>query len=166
MKKQITLGLALLALILIGCQSVTDDMVSHEDHSAETAEMGDAHSAHGSGEPALAYRPETDLESPIPLDASEAKGKEIGFVYQAFMSPEQEGGEEQDTPEMVPDIFKSTLPSVDREIRPSRGHAVLAFTNDLSKAYAFVALEDVKLDEIVMFHIPVSYTHLTLPTIA
>ena len=140
----------MVAVTLLGCQSEPQMADGHEMGEGETAET--AH--HGSAEIELEPRDElTDMESPVPLDASVDKTKEIGFVYEAFLSPEQEGGEEQDTPDIIPDVFKSTLPSVDRELRPSRGHAVLAFTNDLSKAYAFVSVEDVKLDEIVMFHI-------------
>lgn len=101
----------------------------------------------------LEPRAELSLASPIPLDASEMAGKEIGFVYEAYLSPEQEGGEEEETPGIIPDTFRSTAPSVDRVDRPSRGHGVLAITRDLSAAYVFVEVQDVKLDEINMFHI-------------
>ena len=80
-------------------------------------------------------------------------GKEIGYVFEAWMSPQQEGGEERDTPGFIPSVFKSTAPSVDRNERTSRGHGTLAFTRDFSKAYAHVALENVNPEDVVMFHI-------------
>lgn len=80
-------------------------------------------------------------------------GSEIGYVFQGWMSPHQEGGEEEDTPALTPQVFKATAPSVDRNDRPSRGHGTLAFTNDLSRAYAHVVIEGVEIDQIEMFHI-------------
>lgn len=103
--------------------------------------------AHGDGTP----RPELESASPIPLDPS--RGSEIGLVYQAFLSPQQEGGEEEDTPPFIPPEFRSTAPSVPRDQRPSRGHAVIEFANDLSRAYVHLAIENVNVDEIVMLHL-------------
>ncbi|WP_421724525.1 CHRD domain-containing protein [Bauldia sp.] len=80
-------------------------------------------------------------------------GDEIGFVFQAWLSPQQQGGEETDTPALTPEVFRSTSDSVDRNDRPSRGHGTLSFTRDFSKAYAHVAVEGVELDDITMFHI-------------
>lgn len=98
-----------------------------------------------------AHRTETDLPSPIALDPG--RGQEIGSVIEAFLSPHQEGGEESDTPAAVPEVFKSTAPSVPRDARRSRGHGVLSFTKDLSKAYMHVAIQNVATQDIVMFHI-------------
>ncbi|MEM8652935.1 MAG: CHRD domain-containing protein [Pseudomonadota bacterium] len=89
--------------------------------------------------------------SGIALDAN--GGDEIGLVFESWLSPHQEGGEEEDTPSLVPAIFKSTAPSVNRNDRKSRGHGTLSFTKDLSKAYAHVAIEGVNIEDIVMFHI-------------
>lgn len=96
-------------------------------------------------------RGESDRESPIGLNP--ALGQEIGFIYEAFLSPQQEGGEEEDTPVFIPPEFRSTAPSVPRNQRTSRGHAVLEFTNDLSKAYAYLAVENVNPDDVVMLHL-------------
>ena len=96
-------------------------------------------------------RPETDVQSPIPLNPS--AGSEIGFTYEAYLSPQQEGGEEADTPVFVPPQFRSTAPSVPRNERTSRGHAVLEFTKDLSRAFVFLAVENVKTEDIVMLHL-------------
>lgn len=80
-------------------------------------------------------------------------GSEIGEVYQSWLSPHQEGGEEEDTPAFVPSVFKSTAPSVPRNERASRGHGTLAFTRDFSRAYAHVRIEGVNPEDIVMFHL-------------
>lgn len=80
-------------------------------------------------------------------------GGEIGFIFQAWLSPHQQGGEEEDTPALIPEVFRSSGESVLRADRPSRGHGTLSFTKDLSRAYAHVAVEGVKLDDITMFHI-------------
>jgi hypothetical protein len=103
--------------------------------------------AHGPSVPLAPGRP----PGAVALDPAE--GQAIGFTYEAFLSPQQEPGEERDTPSLVPDTFKSTAPSLLRNERPSRGHGVIRFTKDLSRAYVDVKLENVKPEDIVMFHI-------------
>ncbi len=99
------------------------------------------------GEP----RPELERESPIPLNPAAAT--EIGFVYEAYLSPQQEGDEEENTPRLTPQIFQSTESSVPREQRPARGHAVLEFTNDLSRVYVHLAVSDVDADKVNLLHL-------------
>jgi hypothetical protein len=82
-----------------------------------------------------------------------ALGDEILTIYEAWLSPLQEGGEERDTPAFVPDVFRSTAPSVDRNDRKSRGHGTLAVTRDLGRAYAHIKIEGVDPADITMFHI-------------
>ena len=89
--------------------------------------------------------------SGVPLETT--AGSDIGYVFEAWLSPHQEGGEEEDTPAFIPSMFKSTAPSVARNDRPSRGHGTLSFTKDFSKAYAHVATEGVNPEDIAMFHI-------------
>jgi hypothetical protein len=96
-------------------------------------------------------RAEIERPSPIPLDPS--RGSEIGFVYEAFLSPLQEGGEEEDTPPLIPPEFRSTAPSVPRNERTSRGHSVIEFTRDLSRAYVHLAVENVDSSTIVLLHL-------------
>lgn len=96
-------------------------------------------------------RPETVRKSPIALNPALASSG--GSVYEAFLSPQQEGGEERDTPAPIPSTFRSTGPSVDREKRPDRGHSVIEFSKDLSRAYVHLAVKNVKLNEIVMLHL-------------
>ena len=133
--------LLLSALLLIGCTQsqneaeVGTDTAAHEHHALAS----DIHTS------------ETVIESPIVLNP--ANGKDIGAVYEAYLSPEQEAGEEEDTPDIVSDVFKSTAPSTPRELRTSRGHGVLTFTKDYSSAYVHVALENVNPEDITMFHI-------------
>ncbi|MEM7126845.1 MAG: CHRD domain-containing protein [Chloroflexota bacterium] len=159
-----TAAVVTILFVLSGCQMpappFTDDQVQaaavggeatgadvETEQEAESAEAPMSHMAASSD----GHRAELDMESPIELDPS--RGQEIGAVFEAFLSPHQEGGEEEDTPALTPSQFKSTAPSVSRNERPSHGHGVLSFTNDLSSAYVHVAIEGVKTEDIVMFHI-------------
>lgn len=99
------------------------------------------------GEP----RAELERESPIPMNVGLAS--DVGFVYQAFPSPQQQSGEEEDTPPLTPPQFLSTEPSVPREDRISSAHAVLEFTNDLSRAYLHVEIANINPEDIVMVHL-------------
>ncbi|MEM9952420.1 MAG: CHRD domain-containing protein [Chloroflexota bacterium] len=114
-------------------------------HSPVIAQHGD----HGEfeGEP----RPELDRESPIELQA-ESSG-EIGLVYEAYLSPQQEAGEEEDTPNFTPQVFQSTEPSVLREERPARGHSVIEFTNDLSRAYVHLEVINFDPEKVNLLHL-------------
>ena len=94
---------------------------------------------------AMEQQPKTSLEP--------GKGQEIGFIYEAYLSPHQEPGEEKDTPSFTPKAFRSTAPSLLRSERKSRGHGVLRFTRDLSKVYVDVKVENVNPKDVVMFHI-------------
>lgn len=95
----------------------------------------------------------TTLTQPGSVTLDPGKGQDIGFVYEAFLSPHQEPGEEKDTPVLTPKEFLSTAPSLLRNERTSHGHGRLRFTNDLSKAYVDVKVENVNPEDIVMFHI-------------
>lgn len=95
-------------------------------------------------------------QGPGPVTLDPSRGSEIGLVYEAFLSPYQESNEEENTPKGVPDIFRSTTPSVSRDARAAaghRGHGVIRFTRDLSRAYVDIQLEGVNPAEINMFHI-------------
>lgn len=82
-----------------------------------------------------------------------AQGSHVGKVYEAYLSPHQEPGEEKDTPKSVPKTFQSAQPSQLRSERNSRGYGRISFSNDLSKAFIEVKVEGIKIDEINMFHI-------------
>jgi hypothetical protein len=81
------------------------------------------------------------------------RGSEDGAIYQAWLSPQQEGGEERDTPKLVPEKFRSTAASVDREDRMSRGHGLLRFSKDYSRAFVDIKIDGVDPATITMFHI-------------
>jgi hypothetical protein len=132
MKKLGILAIILIALVFL---ALNIPMAAQEAHNHEDGES----------------RPELTTASPIALNPS--AGAEIGFIYQAFLSPQQEGGEEEDTPSFIPEQFRSTAPSVSRNERPSQGHGVIEFTNDLSRAYVYLAVENVNPADVVMLHL-------------
>ena len=126
----------LLTVFLSACQTKASQSEGHgEAHMPETVNS------------------KTETSMPSPIELNPARGQEIGTVFEAFLSPHQQGGEEEDTPEMIPSVFKSTAPSINRNERTSHGHGVLSFTNDLSKAYVHLQIENVDPEEIVMFHL-------------
>lgn len=100
-----------------------------------------------------AFAAENIATQPTSVNFDLNKGEKISFVYEASLSPQQEPGEEKDTPSSTPKEFRSTAPSLLRDERTSRGHGVLRFTNDLSKAYVDVKVENVNPKDVVMFHI-------------
>ncbi|MEL7535163.1 MAG: CHRD domain-containing protein [Bacteroidota bacterium] len=81
------------------------------------------------------------------------QANQIGRVYESYLSPHQEPGEEKDTPKTVPKVFQSTKPSKLRSERDSRGYGRLSFSKDLSKVFVEVKIEGVDIDEINMFHL-------------
>lgn len=88
------------------------------------------------------------------LDAS--RGKEIGLSFNAYLSPWQEGEEEEATPRSTPAQFRATAPSqtrAQREAAGHRAHGMLRFTNDFSRAYVDVKVEGVDPSTVTMFHI-------------
>ncbi len=113
-------------------------------------------SNHQAAQPSMAHADQAQSNTntpPLPTNLDVSKGQAIGFVYEAFLSPHQEPGEEKDTPALTPQEFRSTAPSLLRSERKSRGHGVLRFTNDLSKAFVDVKVEGVNPADVIMFHI-------------
>ncbi len=96
--------------------------------------------------PTFAPAPKAELRN---LDEAQA----IGFEYEAFLSPQQEPGEEQNTPKLTPKEFLSTAPSKLRNDRHSRGYGLIRFTNDLSRAYVDVQVDGINAADVNMFHI-------------
>jgi len=89
--------------------------------------------------------------TPVVLDPSQ--GLETGSQYEAFMSPYQEPAEERDMPAGIPKQFHATAPAQDRHLRPARGHGVLRFSKDLSRVIVDVKVDNLKAEDVVMFHI-------------
>jgi hypothetical protein len=96
-------------------------------------------------------RAESDKTSPIAMNP--AKGRDPLETYQAFLSPQQEGGEESETPEIIPANLRSSAPSLERNKRPDRGHAVIEFNAELSKATVHLAVTNVNVNDINMLHL-------------
>ena len=77
-------------------------------------------------------------------------------MFDAFLSPWQEGDEEANTPSSTPAQFRATTPSQTRAQRDAAGHrahGLLRFSNDLSRAWVDVKVEGVDLSAVNMFHI-------------
>lgn len=76
-------------------------------------------------------------------------------TYEAFMSPAQEPGDEDEAPKLLQKAtgLGSTAGSVPRESRPSRGWGQLRFARDLSRAFVDVELSGLNPADIVMFHV-------------
>ena len=126
-------------------------LIAFAQHAHPAGEAGAAHAARReAGAPASPSGPGAAAQSAA---LAPRKGQEIGSVFEAFLSPHQEPGEESETPAGTPKQFKSTAPSVPRGERKGRGHGVLRFTNDLSKVYVEVRVENVDPKDVNMFHI-------------
>lgn len=92
--------------------------------------------------------PTSPLESP-------SVGKTTFTVYEGFMSPPQQPGEESDAPKLLAKGvgLESTSPSLPREQRKSLGHGRIRFNRALTRAYVDVEIEGVKPEDIMMFHV-------------
>ncbi|MBN1205384.1 MAG: CHRD domain-containing protein [Myxococcaceae bacterium] len=92
--------------------------------------------------------------STLPAYAKDpALGTKTFTVFEAYLSPAQEPGEESETPKALEKSLGATAPSVPRESRKSRGYGQIRFTKDLSKAYVDVEIQGVNPADILMFHI-------------
>ena len=93
---------------------------------------------------------------PPSVELDPALGGEVGWTYEAYLSPLQEPEEESETPPLTPAQFKSTTPSKTRAQRVAdghRGHGKVRFSRDLSRAWVDVKIEGVDVSTINMFHI-------------
>ena len=85
-----------------------------------------------------------------------AQGSDIGWVFEAFLSPHQEPDEEENTPATTPKVFRSTGKSMNRAAREAaghRGHGRIRFTKDLSRAFVDVRIDGIPANTVNMFHI-------------
>lgn len=101
----------------------------------------------------MALAPKAEVEPMLNLDLDPMAGGEIGLVYQAWLSPQQEAEEESDVPPGAPEVFLSTEPSVEREERPSRAHGIVAFNRELSRANVQLEIANIDPDDIVLAHL-------------
>ncbi|AKF87321.1 hypothetical protein MFUL124B02_41315 [Myxococcus fulvus 124B02] len=97
------------------------------------------------------------VSSCVLVSSAHAKDPALGAstftVYEAFLSPAQEPGEESEVPKLLEKSLGATAPSTPREARKSRGHGVLRFSKDLTRAYVEVEMTGVNPSDILMFHI-------------
>lgn len=95
------------------------------------------------------------LSAPLLALPAHAKDPALGAttftVYEAFLSPQQEGDEEDAAPKNIEP--KSTPPFTPREQRKSRGHGQIRFNRELSKAFVDVEIAGLNPADITMFHI-------------
>lgn len=82
-----------------------------------------------------------------------ALGATTFTVYEAFLSPAQEPGEESETPKLLEKSLGATKPSTPRAERKSRGHGRIRFNRELSAAFVDVEIKGVDAADILMFHI-------------
>lgn len=82
-----------------------------------------------------------------------ALGATTYIVYESFMSPAQQPGEESEVPKLLEKSLGATRPSTPRAQRASRGWGKVRFTRDFTSALVDVELKGVDPAEIIMFHI-------------
>lgn len=82
-----------------------------------------------------------------------ALGATTFTVYEAFLSPAQEPGEESEIPKPLEKSLGATKPSTVRSKRASRGWGRVRIARDLSTAYVDVEIKGVDAADILMFHI-------------
>lgn len=110
--------------------------------------------------------PVTPVATPEPAPAVAAasptttldpgRGKDIGMVFESYLSPHQEPDEEENTPKTTPKVFQSTTPSLSRAAREAaghRGHGQVRFSKDLSRVFIEVNVEGIDPASVNMFHI-------------
>lgn len=105
---------------------------------------------------APAAKPAAGSTTPATPTLEPGRGQDIGQVFEAYMSPHQEGDEEENTPGTTPKMFRSTTPSQSRAAREAaghRGHGMIRFSKDFSRAFIDVKIEGVNASTINMFHI-------------
>lgn len=84
-----------------------------------------------------------------------ALGATTFTVYDAFMSPAQQSGDETDAPKLLAKVtgLLSTQTSIPREQRKSRGYGQIRFSRDLTRAFVDVEITGVNPADILMFHV-------------
>jgi hypothetical protein len=104
--------------------------------------------------PSTTTAAKTTTAPPSPLE-NPSVGTTTFTVYEGYMSPPQQPGEETDAPKLLEKAtgLQSTAPSTPREQRKSLGHGRIRFNRNLSRAYVDVEIEGVKPEDIMMFHV-------------
>jgi hypothetical protein len=151
-----------LALSLAGCDSRTESTTRAPVDPAPTAATPETTPATSpatspaiNDEPGPAAAPAaTSVSAGAILDPGRAR--EVGLVFESYLSPMQESDEEENTPKSTPKKFQSTTPSQSRAAREAAGHRAhgqVRFSKDLSRAWVEVKVEGIDVKTINMFHI-------------
>jgi hypothetical protein len=84
-----------------------------------------------------------------------ALGKTTYYVYDSYMSPPQQPGDEADAPKPLAKAvgLEVATPGLPRDQRKSLGYGRIRFTKDLSRAYVDVEIAGINPQDIVMFHV-------------
>ena len=90
--------------------------------------------------------------SPVRAD-DPALGATTYVVYESFLSPAQEPGEESEVPKPLEKSLGGTKPATPRAQRASRGWGRVRFTRDFPSALVDVEIKGVDPADILMFHI-------------
>ncbi|MCY1060451.1 CHRD domain-containing protein [Nannocystis sp. SCPEA4] len=146
---ELRVSLFLCAVLLGGCDSRAEARTSAESQPTPAAAVATPAAAPATAAPTTSPAPASPALDP-------SRGAEIGAVYEAFMTPHQEGDEEENTPASTPKQFRSTTPSqsrAEREAAGHRGHGQLRFSNDFSRVFIDVKIEGIDPKTINMFHI-------------
>jgi hypothetical protein len=103
--------------------------------------------------------PVTAQSAPVQVSAATAAdigaGKSDVVVYDGWMSPQQQPGEDTDAPKALAHLtgLESTAKPVPREQRKSLGKGRIRFAKNLSRAFVDVEIEGVDPADILMFHV-------------
>ncbi|HEV7768452.1 MAG TPA: CHRD domain-containing protein [Thermoanaerobaculia bacterium] len=138
-----------IAVLLLGCNAQRPAATQQ----TQTAAPATAESASTAPTTTASLASSSPQAAPS-LDASQ--GKEIGLVFESFLSPYQESNEEENISSSVPQQFRSTTASQTRDQREAaghRGHGQIRFSKDLSRAWVDVRVEGVDVAKVSMFHI-------------
>jgi hypothetical protein len=95
-----------------------------------------------------APRPAAALEDP-------SAGLTTFYVFESYLSPQQQPGEETDAPKVLEKLtgLQNTATPTPREQRKSLGHGQIRFNKNLSRAIVDVEIKGVNPADIVMFHV-------------
>ncbi len=146
---RLSMSAALWFMMLGGCGSTTSGSTSGPAHAT-------AQTATSAAPQAATPISQTSASSMPPPALDPSRGRDVGMVFEAFLSPQQEPDEEENTPATTPPMFRSTTPSLSRARRVEaghRGHGQIRFSRDLSRAWVDVRVEGVDPATVNMFHI-------------
>jgi hypothetical protein len=106
-----------------------------------------------------ATTPAAQQSAPVQVSAATAAdigaGKSDVVIYEGWMSPQQQPGEDSDAPKGLSHAvgLANTGTAIPREQRKSLGKGRIRFAKNLAKAWLDVEIEGVSPDDILMFHV-------------